>query len=57
MPVLLVLKKNGDQSEQALGRSLGGFSTKIHVNVGGLEKPLRFLLTGGQRHDITQGKL
>ena len=52
MPVLLVLKKNGDQSEQALGRSRGGFSTKIHVTVDGLGNPLRLSLPPGQRHDI-----
>ena len=40
--------------EQALGRSRGGFSTKIHIAVDGLGNPLRFTLTGGQRHDITQ---
>ena len=50
------LKKNGGQAEQALGRSRGGFSTKIHVNVVALGNPLRFLLTGGQRHDITQAE-
>jgi len=44
-------KKNG---EQALGRSRGGFSCKIHITVDGLGNPLRFTLTGGQRHDITQ---
>jgi len=37
-----------------LGRSRGGFSTKIHASVDALDNPLRFLLTGGQRHDITQ---
>ena len=42
------------QSNQALGRSRGGFSTKIHIVVDGLGNPLRFLLTGGQCHDITQ---
>ena len=46
-----VPKKNG---EQALGRSRGGFSCKIHITVDGLGNPLRFVLTGGQRHDITQ---
>jgi len=46
-----VPKKNG---EQALGRSRGGFSCKIHITVDGLGNPLRFTLTGGQRHDITQ---
>lgn len=47
-------EKNGGQQEQALGRSRGGFSTKIHVNVDALGNPLRFRLTGGQNHDITQ---
>ncbi len=47
-------KKDGGQAAQALGRSRGGFSTKIYVNVDGLGNPLRFRLTAGQRHDITQ---
>ena len=48
-----VLKKNGEQADQALGRSRGGFSTKIHATVDGLGNPLRLQLTAGQRHDIT----
>ncbi len=48
--------KHGGQAAQALGRSRGGFSTKIHVNVDALGNPLRFLLTGGHRHDITQAE-
>ncbi len=48
--------KEGGQAAQALGRSRGGFSTKIHVNVDALGNPLRFLLTAGQRHDITQAE-
>jgi transposase len=44
-------QKNG---EQALGRSRGGFSCKVHVTVDGLGNPLRFRLTAGQRHDSTQ---
>ena len=51
--MLLAHKKSG---EQALGRSRGGFSTKIHVTVDGLGNPLRFGLTAGQRHDITQAE-
>jgi transposase len=54
MPVLLEPQKNGGQAEQALGRSRGGFSTKIHVLVDGLGYPLRLHLTAGQRHDIIQ---
>jgi transposase len=51
-------KKKGDgsggQSEQALGRSRGGFGTKIHAAVSGLMLPVRLLLTGGQAADVTQ---
>lgn len=44
----------GQQEAHALGRSKGGFSTKIHGVVDGLGQGIRFALTGGQRHDITQ---
>jgi len=55
-PVLLEPQKNGGQAAQALGRSRGGFSTKIHVKTDGLGNPLRFSLTGGERHESTQGQ-
>lgn len=42
------------QEIQALGRSKGGFTTKIHALVNGLGLPLKFILTGGQRNEITQ---
>lgn len=48
------IKKNGSQAQQALGRSCGGFSTKVHILVDALGLPLRLILTDGQRHDITQ---
>ena len=44
-------KKEGAQS---LGRSRGGFSTKIHLATDALGNAVRFLLTGGERNDITQ---
>jgi transposase len=44
-------KKEGAQS---LGRSRGGFSTKIHLAPDALGNAVRFILTGGERHDITQ---
>ena len=47
-------KKSGGQEGQALGRSRGGFSTKIHVTVDGLGNPLRLRLTAGQDSDIGQ---
>jgi transposase len=34
-----------------LGRSRGGFGTKVHVRAEGKGKPLIFVLTGGERHE------
>lgn len=48
-------KKHGGQEQQALGRSRGGFSTKIHIAVDALGNPLRLILTAGQEADVTQG--
>ncbi len=50
------VKKNGPQSEQALGRSRGGFTTKLHLVVDALGHAMRFILTGGQRHDSSQAE-
>jgi transposase len=36
-----------------LGRSRGGFGTKVHVRAEGHGKPLAFILTGGERHEQT----
>jgi transposase len=41
---------------QAIGRSRGGLTTKIHMVVDALGNPLAFSLTGGQVHDITQAE-
>jgi transposase len=46
--------KKDSQEEQALGQSKGGFTTKIHAVVDALGQALKFSLTGGQSHDITQ---
>lgn len=46
--------RKNSQEKEALGRSKGGFTTKIHTAVDALGNPLSFSLTGGQRHDITQ---
>jgi hypothetical protein len=40
--------------DQALGRSRGGLSTKIHVAVRGLGCPVRFTLTAGQKGHAPQ---
>src|SRR5258707_79687 len=46
----------GGQGEQALGRSRGGFGTKIHVGVSGLGLPVTVVLTPGQAADVTQAE-
>lgn len=43
--------KDSEHPDEALGRSQGGFSTKIHLRAEGGGKPVAFLLTAGQRHD------
>src|ERR1700693_3742356 len=43
-------KKDGE--EQAIGRSKGGLSTKIHAMVDALGNPTAFFLTPGQAHDL-----
>jgi transposase len=43
--------KGGDPEAEGLGRSQGGFSTKLHVRAEGGGKPLTFVLTPGQRHE------
>ena len=45
-------KKNGE--DQAIGRSRGGLTTKIHAIVDALGNPVALSLTPGQAHDITQ---
>lgn len=47
--------KGSSAEAEALGRSRGGFSTKIHVACDGLGKPVKIILTPGQNHDVTQG--
>ncbi|WP_458387133.1 IS5 family transposase [Rhizobium pisi] len=44
----------GGPKDQALGRSRGGLTTKIHMLADALGRPLRFIVTAGQVGDITQ---
>jgi transposase len=46
-------KKHGAQS---LGRSRGGHSSKIHLACDALGNAIRFILTGGERNDITEAE-
>ena len=54
--MLLAPEKNIETGiqEQELGRSKGGFSTKIHAACDALGNPIRFMLTGGQRSDYVK---
>ncbi|UQZ87785.1 hypothetical protein C4J81_00560 [Deltaproteobacteria bacterium Smac51] len=47
-------RKRGQQ-KQALGRSRGGFTSKLHVSVDALGNPIGIILTGGQISDIKVG--
>lgn len=47
--------KGSTAKNEALGRSRGGFGTKIHVACDGSGKPVKIILTPGQDHDVTQG--
>lgn len=47
-------KASGGQEKQGLGRSCGGFSSKVHVKVDALGLPLEFIVTPGQDSEITQ---
>lgn len=44
--------KKGSQETEALGRSRGGFTTKLHARCDARGRPLGFVLTPGQTHDI-----
>jgi transposase len=48
--------RRGQTAEEALGRSRGGFSTKLHAPVSEHGRLVRYLLTGGEVNDITQAK-
>ena len=48
----LGLKKEGSgYNNEAIGRSRGGLTSKIHCVVDGLGNPVDFILTGGEVHD------
>ena len=45
------------QEDEALGRSRGGFTSKIHLKSEGYAKRLAFLVTAGPRHEATMFEL
>lgn len=44
------------KTEEALGKSRGGTTTKIHAETDGLGRCIDFILTEGQVHESTQAK-
>lgn len=48
--------KKDSHEEEGLGRSKGGFTTKIHAKVDALGNVLKVIITPGQRNDCTQAK-
>lgn len=44
--------KKGTQEAEALGRSRGGFTTKLHARCDAQGRPLGFVLTPGHSHDV-----
>ncbi|HSL04148.1 MAG TPA: IS5 family transposase [Nitrospiraceae bacterium] len=46
----------GGKQTQALGRCRGGVTTKLPAVCDALGNPLRFIVTGGERHDCTQAQ-
>lgn len=47
------LSPQENAAAEALGRSQGGFSTKIHLRAEGSGRPIAITLTGGERHEQT----
>jgi len=51
-PINTAPARSKKDENQAIGRSRGGLSTKIHTLVDALGRPLAFFLTAGQAHDL-----
>src|SRR5262249_10542127 len=47
------MDKKGGQEAEGLGRSRGGFSTKLHLAAADEDTALALVLTAGQQHDAT----
>src|SRR3954449_12642397 len=50
-PAETALSGSEAQAREALGRSQGGFSTKLHLRAEGNGRPVTAVLTGGERHE------
>lgn len=52
----MLLGQKSTAAAEALGRSRGGLTTKIHARVDGKGRPFTFELTPGQQHDATMAE-
>lgn len=57
MPTSTRRVKKSDAETEALGRSRGGFSTKVHLVCDALGNPIRFVVTPGQWAEVTQAEM
>ena len=53
----LCIRRQRGECNQAIGRSRGGRTTKIHALTDSACRPIAFILTGGQVADCTAGEL
>jgi len=51
-PLCALINTAPEKKEQAIGRSKGGLSIKIHARTDALGNPTGFYLTAGQAHDL-----
>jgi transposase len=52
--LIAVLRGYKKGHNEGLGRSCGGFSTKIHTLCDGRGNPKKFIITAGNQNDVTQ---
>jgi len=52
VPINIAQEQKKTSEDQAIGRSRGGLSTKIHATCDALGNPVDFHLTGGEAHDL-----
>ena len=43
---------SASEHDEAIGKSIGGNTTKIHILVDGFGLPIKFMITGGNTHEI-----
>lgn len=47
-------RARGGYRREAIGRSRGGLTSKVHLLTDALGYPVRFVVTGGERNDVAQ---